>query len=843
MTFIHLGLLLAFVPIIAAPIILHLLTLHKLRTIELSTYRFLFDGEVRSRRRFQFEDLLLAILRTLFLLLIVMALARPTVSHWGALFDGMASGRDVVLLLDASASMSVTTDGRSAMQHAKQAATSIVENLPTQDRVTVIRVATHAEEICSRFASNPDAIRESIDQIEAGPARANWFAALLQTFQSDRLANPRVYVISDMQASGWRELKAGETAGLLPDDTEMFVINVGSNKPIENQGIVAGVPDDRHVLAGLPVTLRPRVVNFSTTEAAEVPISVFANDEEVARKTITVEPAQSAEVELIYTPEQAGIQRLRYEIPNDRFAGDNAYRFTLSASAEVHVVLVNGHPSSDPLEDRGLFLRSALMLEEDHVQSLRVQEVRQSRLSAQHLRDADVLVLADCGRLSSTACAQLRNFVAEGGGLLILPGEQVESADYNRKLIIGSSRAASGGEGDLLAVRIGEAIGSPGQTAAFDRVGGVDFAHPVFSVFRDPDEHYLAETRAYRRYELALSESAKNAWALGRFADGSPLIVAGRFGKGRVLLSAIPFDATWSNLPLQPEFVPLVLRMVAHVKRRPEANVAAVIPAEGLAEISVDESWGEVTGSVVGVSPAGGPRDRPASAGTVTELEFKQDDRRFVAGFDKTTEAAFYEVSLNGGSLEDPKEATLAFAINTSADESHFDSVTHRQLSDLLPAAKVTMIDASPEAQQRHGQVGAKRELWRTLIFLALAAIALELLIATPSGNGLRSAAAPRSLLVQLLRPLGAWGRAQRAPSARALSRQGLDQSGGSPTQAALVCPSTPGTRLSPLPLAGEVAVSAAGEGSALRNARRVAIQEAPHPAATASDLSRKRER
>ncbi|MBC8354900.1 MAG: VWA domain-containing protein [Planctomycetes bacterium] len=734
MTFLHFGLLLAFVPIIAAPIILHLLTLHKLRTIELSTYRFLFDGEVRSRRRVQFEDMLLAVLRTLFLLFIVMALARPAVSKWGALFGGMDSGRDDVLLIDASASMSITTDGRSAMQQAKQAASSIVENLPSQDRVTVIRVASRPGEICSRFASNPDAIRESIDQLEAGAARANWFAALLHTFQSDRLANPRIYVISDMQQTGWRELKTGETAGLIPTDTEVFVINVGSSKPIENQGIIAGVPDDQHVLAGLPVTLQPRVINFSTVESVEVPISVFAGDEEVARKTITVEPGKAAEAEVIYTPEQSGIQRLRYEIPDDRFAGDNVFRFTLSATSEVNVVLVNGHPSSDPLEDRGLFLRSALSVDEDQVRSLHLKEVRQSRLNAEHLGEADVVILADCGALSATAHERLRKFVADGGGLLILPGEQVDPGEYNRALLAANSST----ESYLLAVRLRAATGSAGQTAAFDRFGGVDFAHPVFSVFRDPDEHYLAGTRAYRRYELALAKSAKNTWTLARFADGSPLIVAGRFGKGRVLLSAVPFDASWSNLPLQPEFVPLVLRMAAYVKRRPEVNVAAVIPAEGIAEISVDESWESANGSVLSESHG------------ATPLEFEHDNGRIVAAFDNTIEAAFYGVTVSGGSTGEPKEQTLAFAVNTAADESHFDAVTQGQLSEMLPAVNLTMIDASPEAQQRHGQVGAKRELWRTLIFLALAVISVELLIATPSGSAMHAVLPARFSLTQL---------------------------------------------------------------------------------------------
>ena len=64
------------------------------------------------------------------------------------------------------------------------------------------------------------------------------------------------------------------------------------------------------------------------------------------------------------------------------------------------------------------------------------------------------------------------------------------------------------------------------------------------------------------------------------------------------------------------------------------------------------------------------------------------------------------------------------------------------------------MIDASPEAQQRHGQVGAKRELWRTLIFLALAAIAIELFIATPSGNTISTAEHAITLMMSLARKI-----------------------------------------------------------------------------------------
>src|ERR1700759_3121497 len=100
--------LLYFLPLAAIPIVLHLLTLHRLRTVELSTFRFLFDSYVQQRRQMKFLEALLAALRTLFLLLLVLVCSRPGVQHASALFGGGA-GRDVIMLVDCSASMNAQT--------------------------------------------------------------------------------------------------------------------------------------------------------------------------------------------------------------------------------------------------------------------------------------------------------------------------------------------------------------------------------------------------------------------------------------------------------------------------------------------------------------------------------------------------------------------------------------------------------------------------------------------------------------------------------------------------------------------------------------------------------------
>src|SRR5690242_21391628 len=105
MSFLHLNILLWALPLAAIPVLLHLLTLFRLRTVELSTFRFLFDSYVQQRRRMQFLEALLAMLRTLFLLALVAVIMRPMIKHWNDLFQGASGGREVVILMDCSASM------------------------------------------------------------------------------------------------------------------------------------------------------------------------------------------------------------------------------------------------------------------------------------------------------------------------------------------------------------------------------------------------------------------------------------------------------------------------------------------------------------------------------------------------------------------------------------------------------------------------------------------------------------------------------------------------------------------------------------------------------------------
>ena len=208
-----------------------------------------------------------------------------------------------------------------------------------------------------------------------------------------------------------------------------------------------------------------------------------------------------------------------------------------------------------------------------------------------------------------------------------------------------------------------------------------------------------------------------------QFEDGSAALLESVYGNGRILVSAFPMNTKWSSLPMKPEFVPLVLRMISHVKRRADVDGPAVVPADGNAEFVVAQHWSPASGKVTDI------------AGRVTPVTFQRSNSQLVGAFDRTVEQGFYDLEVKGGRAEQPEHGMLSFAVNIDAGESDFARLTHPEIVDMFPGAKVTSVDASGEAQQIYGSVGDEREIWRPLIWLTFVIIVIEFLLATLGGH------------------------------------------------------------------------------------------------------------
>jgi hypothetical protein len=749
MTFVNSGLL-YLLPLAALPIVLHLLTLFRLRTVELSTYRFLFDSYLQQRRRMKLLEALLAMLRTLFLLGLILVLARPMVRHWNNLFLTGSGGREIILLIDCSASMDAETVGVSAFKRAKAAAQAVVKRLETDDRVTLVRVGARSEELFSRFSSDAAGITDKIEALQTTPARANFFAAFMQLFGPEATphSRPIVYLFTDCQASGWTEARNQGLERVVPSGTRVVMVNVGSSQGVPNQAVLGNAPRQQQSVVGLPLRLTARVANYSG-QPAEVMLKTFIDEQEINRQRLALKPNEVVPKHILYTPIREGIHRGRFTISgntSDRFPADDSFLFAITAVPRVKVLLVNGSPSADPETDEALYLRAVASLFDDEsdgrkskpegkqtaalrdiARSLDLREIQEPGVTAETLKDASVVVLANCGALNAQQFGWLRDFVAAGGGLLVFPGDKVNPTIYNTQFF-----PIPGGAGEFLTpIQLGAVQGDPARLETFDRLTNLDFSHPALAVFDEPGRKvpYFQKVLFYKRFPLNLADQKAKAWPLAEFASGGLALAESQYGDGLVVVAAFPLNRQWSNLPTEngKEFVPLVLRLISRVQHRADLEArSAVLPGD-MVEISAAGSWG---GAVCTVTDPAQPK------GSAFAVALERSGSRLVGAFEQTNRRGFYTIEARPEQVESGKAAQRVFAVNQAPEESDFRTLNEKQFKEILPVSKLAYVDATAEAQQVRGIAEDLEEpIWRPLIYLVFVIIGVEFLLATLRGR------------------------------------------------------------------------------------------------------------
>jgi hypothetical protein len=95
-------------------------------------------------------------------------------------------------------------------------------------------------------------------------------------------------------------------------------------------------------------------------------------------------------------------------------------------------------------------------------------------------------------------------------------------------------------------------------------IASVDYGHPVFELFSAPRSGDFSAAHIFRyRRLLAPGDSG----VIARLDDGAPALVEKSAGAGKVLMWTSSLDEYWTDLPLQPVFLPFVHELAKYAGR------------------------------------------------------------------------------------------------------------------------------------------------------------------------------------------------------------------------------------------------------------------------------------
>ena len=579
---------------LAIPVLVHLTRHERGKPLAFPSLMFLERIPFRETSRRRLRHIALLLIRLAALALVVLAFARPFAQGGRLATVGGPGPEELVVLLDRSYSMELNDHWAQGVSMARSA----VAALGPSDRVSLI-VFDETPHLLHRSATEPRRVLESLDTLTTSSLATRTAPAVklaASVLAASELPRRRVVIVSDFQRTGWRP----DRDAVLPEGTTVETLAVG-----DADAGAANLADARTAnlaLAGLElrresaggrerVSARARLAatddpgtgnpgQGAGTQVQETPVEVtlVVDDTEVGRASVVVPASGSIPVAFDPFTLTGPFTRGELRISDEALQADNTLHFVLSAGGNLDVLVV------DPLGEgeSNLHLRGALGIAEGAGFAARV--VR-STPSEDMLADHDVVVLNGSPFPGGEAGTRLRDFVEGGGGLFVVLGERTRVPAIHA---------------EFLPANVGGTTDAGGEEL---RLGFVDYDHAVFEAFRGARAGDFSRATFFRARRLEVTGGR----VLARFDDGSPALVEGRRGEGRVLVWATGLDRFWNDLALHPVYLPFVHRTARYLGGRGE--LPAWHPAGAtvnLAELAEEAGSMEMPDGAVAMEPDGG---------------------------------------------------------------------------------------------------------------------------------------------------------------------------------------------------------------------------------------------
>lgn len=775
----------------AGPTVIHLLNRRRRQTIYWGPMDFLRLVIKRNRRILQLRDIVLLALRTLAVILFVLAMARP---YWSGGPEAGAGKRPMhaVLVIDNSLSMSYTPlGGKSLLDQAKAKTGQFIESLPSGSEISVIPLCTYSRWHARDVYMTPEDALEAVNRIEVVDRSASVIEGFVQASTACRLASSiptkRVVFIGDAQQGTW-SLAGAKT--YLDEISDIQIVRVG---PLERTNTWVA---DFKLLHGIADTDSTAVFRATIRHEGEpregVGVTLTIGDKEIESRNVDLVAGHELQMDFHHRFTTHGSSAAPLFIPAeltltpDDLKMDDSRTLIVPVVARIPVIFVDQYGRGEQPE------------ENMYGETARVRRLLSARAYGRHvlltidklnrddLKEARLVVIAGVVAPSSEAVSMLREYVEQGGNIFIGAGETFDPVQWTDRawldgagilpaplkaeLIVAASRSDGGKLASFAldpSTIVGQALYLDITSDERDRIlalprffkavaADVPAARETISrverkrieKLREQSGQDKAASRHWLEWSnpLALGAAmfsvddlvnATQPRVLGRYDNKHPFVIERQIGKGRVIMLTSGLWPAWNTLALNDSVLlldrimrSLLVRSLPDRTFGPENEILIPVAAVDQAATFTVLRPGETEPLLQSV-------EEGASVGPHLLLRSVQRRGVYLINCRRRTGQDEDQASQGAG----PEDGwTMALAVNGPASESELATEPQAGRPDRIGETEVTWIGADQEISLA-GKAFVGHDLWQILMVLALVCILLEMALLT----GWRLVGLPRS--------------------------------------------------------------------------------------------------
>lgn len=653
------------------PILIHLLNLRKSKKLEFSTLQFLKELQKSKIRKLKLKQWLLLLLRTLIIICIVLAFARPTIDSEIQGFSSYSNSMTSILL-DNSFSMELSDNYGERFRRSKKIIKNIDAQLEEGDRIFV-----------STIEQNKQIRLENIDDLQIASTRSStnsFFDYLLNTSKEENELNNNLVIISDLQDNVFSEL---DTNINLNHFNKLTLIQTGEENANYSNVSIDSLRIESNILkVGMNLSMKVFLKNHSENDINDLVVSLIVNNERVLQRSVNMSSKSEDELSLETIIQTSGYVDVNVSLESDALDRDNQRYLSFVIPEKPKVALFSDINKS--------FLELSLDSSVSDISELKV--IQSQKIDQIDLYENDVLIL-NTQKLTSSNMDRLANYMNDGGQIIVYSNSNIK--DILNEFFLKNSLGSI------------EELEHPIPL----KFTFIDRQHPVFNgVFKGETDN----KKIFQSPEIKKALYLNGGRELVK-VENRNLINEIKIGKGRMIYIAVKPDLEYSDLPIKGFFPVLNNSLVSYLNSKESKfnDFSSDISRKLLIEKSL------VPNKIIKLID---PNDREITLNGV-ELPsgylFEFENLKFFGNYKILNDdgKVINSISLN----HDPNESLIMNKIDKNLIKGN--------LSKVIDKDKIQILNENEEFDFNSLKSSIGTELWQLFVILALLFAIAEMLI------------------------------------------------------------------------------------------------------------------